>query len=87
MAIKTLNAINQGLHNLNNIITNIVNRFDLTASKDASASQKIAAGLAALNSPAGAEKLRQQFQSMATNVASQQNTQQQQAAQTLVRQQ
>ncbi|KAG9510719.1 hypothetical protein GZH46_00727 [Fragariocoptes setiger] len=47
MAVKTLNTINQGLNQLNNIITNIVSRFDMTNNKDAT--QKIAAGLAAFN--------------------------------------
>lgn len=45
VAVKALAAINLGLNNLNNIITNIVTRLDL-ATKEASGAHRLATGAA-----------------------------------------
>lgn len=51
VAIKALTTINQGLNNLNNIITNIVNRLDINA-KDVNTNLAAVAASAAAAAPA-----------------------------------
>lgn len=94
VAMKALHTINSGLNNLNNIITNIVNRLDL-GSKDgqmqplpavanlSGATQRVASNanalLEAARSRLNLHQLGQQFSS-ALNAVQQQQRQQQAAA-------
>lgn len=90
MAIKALHTINLGLNNLNNIITNIVNRLDI-ANKDLQAqnnnnnnnlSQRVAPSLLfdAQKFKLNFHQIGQQFSS-ALNAAAQQQQQQRQLQQ------
>lgn len=81
MAIKALNTINLGLNNLNNIISNIVNKLELSAKENNNNKQQPNQIQKQISQLADSNKLRLNLQQISQQVSSALNAQRQRQTQ------